>query len=249
MGFTLKKLLSVFLHPVATGLVLLVIAALRRKHRDAWAIGIFAVALIVGSSLPLVQQLLAEPLERGLNPHQRVNGGPEPAVIVVLAGAFHASSDRQIWDQMNASTLRRTLEGIRLARMYPHALLYMSGGDPEQGRPAAPAMAALAIEMGISTQRLRVERHSRDTADQATALGPALGTTPFLLVTSATHMPRALTLFRANGTRPIPAPTDYLASANYRFTVSALEPSGDALAATEAAIHEYVGQVWSLLPE
>ena len=245
MGFTLKKLLSILLNPLMAGLVLLVIAVCRRRHKDAWYFGLAAVLLVFGSALPVVQQLLAAPLEAGLRPHQQLRGELAPYAIVVLSGAYEATPDRQLWDEMNVSTLRRTLEGIRLARMYPNALLYMSGGDPWQKAPPARAMAELAVHSGIDAKRLRIERHSRDTADQAIALAPALRGGPFLLVTSAYHMPRSMALFHAAGVRPIAAPTDFITSAHYDFALKDLIPNDAALAGTEAAIHEYVGSLWS----
>ncbi len=245
MGFALKKLLSVLLNPLATGLVLVAIAVWRRKQRDAWVFAVGAALVIFGSAMPLVEQLLAAPLEAGLLPHSRTRSEFEPAAIVVLSGAYEATPNRQLWDEMNVSTLRRTLEGIRLAKMYPQALLYMSGGDPWQKAPPAPAMAEFAARMGIDAQRLRIERHSRDTGDQAIVLAPALGEASFLLVTSAYHMPRAMALFRAAGARPIAAPTDFLSSADYRFALKDLIPNDAALAGTEAAVHEYVGRLWS----
>ena len=245
MGFALKKLLSALLNPLVAGLVLVLFALWRRKHRDAWGFAAGAALLIFGAAMPLVEQLLAAPLEAGLLPHQRPLGGIEPFAIVVLSGAYEPTANRQLWDDMNVSTLRRTLEGVRLGRMYPNALLYMSGGDPWQKAPPATAMVELALQMGIDAKRLRVERHSRDTADQAIALAPMLRGTPFLLVTSAYHMPRSMALFRAAGTRPIAAPTDFISSADYRFSFSDLIPTDVALAGTEAAIHEYIGQLWS----
>ncbi len=245
MGFTLQKLLSVLLNPLVAGLVFLAIAVWRRKQRDARFFAVVSALLIFGSATPLVEQLLAAPLEAGLIPHQRTRGELEPSAIVVLSGAYKATPSRQLWDEMNVSTLRRTLEGIRLAKMYPKALLHMSGGDPWQKAPPATAMAELAVQMGIDAKRLRIERHSRNTNDQAVALASAVRGTPFLLVTSAYHMPRSVALFRAAGAQPIAAPTDFISSADYRFALQDVIPNGTALAGTEAAIHEYVGMLWS----
>ena len=245
MGFALKKTLSVLLSPLTAGLVLLAIAFWRRKQRDTWIFAAAAALVTFGSAMPLVQQLLAAPLEVGLLPHERTRSELPPPAIVVLAGGYWVTPDRQLWDRMSVSTLRRTLEGIRLARMYPEATLYMSGGDAWRNEPPAIAMAELAVQLGIEPKRLRIERRSRDTGDQAVALAASLREAPFLLVTSAYHMPRALTLFRQAGARPIAAPTDFLASADYRFALEDLIPTDVALVGTDDAIHEHIGRLWN----
>jgi uncharacterized SAM-binding protein YcdF (DUF218 family) len=62
-----------------------------------------------------------------------------------------------------------------------------------------------------------------------------------LLVTSATHMPRAAALFRKAGFEVHPAPTDYQADESASFKVIRLFPNGAAMFKTYAALNEYVG--------
>lgn len=53
------------------------------------------------------------------------------------------------------------------------------------------------------------ETESQNTYENALYVQKYVGTKPFVLVTSATHMPRAMANFRGLGMKPIPASTDY----------------------------------------
>ncbi|MBX4373171.1 YdcF family protein, partial [Mycobacterium tuberculosis] len=51
----------------------------------------------------------------------------------------------------------------------------------------------------------------KDTEEEALAVKRAIGDAPFLLVTSASHLPRAMIFFRHAGLDPLPAPANQLA--------------------------------------
>lgn len=247
MGFLLKKIVAIALQPLVIALLLLLVARLRRRHRDAWVYVVLAGMLVFGLSTPLAQELLSRPLEAPYPPYQPLAQAPAPRAIVVLSGGYERTAPRQPWDDMNTSTLRRTLEGVRLAKLYPHATLYLSGGDPWGAAPPARAMAAFAVQLGIPAARIRIEAASRDTHDQAVALARLVGHEPMLLVTSAFHMRRSMALFEHAGCRPIPAPTDYLSRANGKVSWLDARPVGGAMQGSEAALHEYLGLAWSWL--
>lgn len=247
MGFFAKKALATFLQPLGAAAFLLFVAWLRRGRRDAIVFVCFAVFIIYASALPWLPQALASPLEEGLQPHVRMANARAPALIVVLSGGYSPNLTRQPWDEMNESTLRRTLEGVRLAKLYPQATLWLSGGDGRAEAKAAVSMARLAQQLGIPSTRIRIEADSLDTHDQALALAKAVGDTPMLLVTSAFHMRRSLALFRTAGCQPIAAPTDFISSSQFRFSAYDLRPGGDSIDDTGKALHEYQGLLWSRL--
>jgi uncharacterized SAM-binding protein YcdF (DUF218 family) len=71
-----------------------------------------------------------------------------------------------------------------------------------------------------------------------------VGDQPFLLVTSAYHMPRAMMLFRKEGLRPIAAPGDF--NDRGEDSIWALGTANQ-LEKTEKAWHEYIGLAWTYL--
>ena len=71
------------------------------------------------------------------------------------------------------------------------------------------------------------------------AMDPALPSRIWL-VTSALHMPRALIAFRAAGFEPCSYPSDFLSAP---FEARDVLPRGSAVANSEAALHEVVGEI------
>ena len=88
----------------------------------------------------------------------------------------------------------RVVEGIRLFRHLPNTRLILSGGREDQ----VESISAFPVEMGVPKQALIIETKAFDTADEARVFGEIVGKTPFALVTSAYHIPRAMKLFRSS---------------------------------------------------
>lgn len=108
-------------------------------------------------------------------------------------------------------------------------------------------MARIAGEQGIDESDLVIEDRSRDTEDEAVFLKPLLGEAPFVLVTSAYHMPRSMALFRKLGMAQLPAPTGHLIKNAPSIIQGIFCPDSTYLYRSKLAIHEYLGIVWSKL--
>ncbi|NMS37467.1 ElyC/SanA/YdcF family protein, partial [Vibrio parahaemolyticus] len=68
-----------------------------------------------------------------------------------------------------------------------------------------------------------------------------------VLVTSASHMSRALYEFNAAGIKPIPAPTNFLAISEISQPWDKYSPKARYLEQTELYWHEYLGSIWQRL--
>ncbi|MCZ8486573.1 YdcF family protein [Vibrio lentus] len=68
-----------------------------------------------------------------------------------------------------------------------------------------------------------------------------------VLVTSASHMTRALNEFNAAGMKPLPAPTNYLAQEGIVEPWNKYMPKSTYLEQTERCLHETMGLVWQSL--
>jgi uncharacterized SAM-binding protein YcdF (DUF218 family) len=99
----------------------------------------------------------------------------------------------------------------------------------------------MARELGVEDASMTVLDKPLDTAAEAQAVAALLGDAPFILVTSAYHMPRAVRLMRRAGARPISAPTDQRAGDPIAHYWSYFLPSSAGLRRTEFALHEYLG--------
>lgn len=157
--------------------------------------------------------------------------------IVVLAAYAEADAAIPLSSRVNSGTAFRLLEVMRLFRMAPDATVIVSG---EGGAPHI--MRELLVSGGIPSTRVVVDDHSSSTFESGRNLAPTLGTVPFLLVTSAGHMPRAMKVFRKAGTNPYAAPTHFLTRKNW-MAIQYL-PSPLHLVYSDLAVSEYEALVW-----
>ena len=64
--------------------------------------------------------------------------------------------------------------------------------------------------MGVSKYNILMQEEPRDTEEEALYVKRIVKNKPFILVTAAYHMPRAMELFKKEGLSPIAAPTNFL---------------------------------------
>lgn len=121
-------------------------------------------------------------------------------------------------------------------------------GWAEPGRvPEAAAMARVAGALGVSPQDILVERVSRDTEGEARGVRPMVGEEPFVLVTDAAHMPRAMAPLRKQGTNPIADPTNYMVRGPTEIGIGDLYPKADRLRDGGRVVYEYLALTWEKL--
>jgi|CXWL01.1.fsa_nt_gi uncharacterized SAM-binding protein YcdF (DUF218 family) len=165
-------------------------------------------------------------------------------LIVVLGGLTNPRTDIPISSRLNGAMMARLVEGIRLHRELPGSKLLLSGGGgilPEESDAAV--MRQMALALGVNDRHLILESASTNTYEEALLVKKIIGEQPFILVTSAGHMPRAMALFAAQGLHPIPAPTHYLLRGEIGFQWNWFLPSMEGLELSSAAIYEYLGIV------
>ena len=101
----------------------------------------------------------------------------------------------------------------------------------------------LAVECGLDSAIVLLEEDSRNTYENAQYTRQILekrGWREVLLVTSASHMRRAVAAFRTQGIVVIPAPTD-IRVVQQGFSLLRLLPTVIALEKSSIAIKEYIG--------
>jgi uncharacterized SAM-binding protein YcdF (DUF218 family) len=168
----------------------------RRVERTVEALGTAALRLGVDT---LAHQL-ARPLRLAPDLRPRHH-------VVVLSGGIRSTG------LLNATTIARVRHAVSLLHAGCGELLVVSGGPRRRGRPsAAPAMRALAEQLGISRESILVEERSSRTSENAREVAALLGaaTRDVLLVTSALHMRRAVLCFRRHGIDAAPAPVPHV---------------------------------------
>jgi uncharacterized SAM-binding protein YcdF (DUF218 family) len=229
------------------GLTLLVLWS--RAHGARGLAGLAGLAYVVLwlFSTPLIAYWTAGHLERGYPP--LAERPAEAQAIVVLGGGAIPPGESEPTTQLTEPSLRRCLRAAELYRQGPPCPLVVAGGkvDPSQpGDTEAQAMRALVTQLGVSGQDILLEERSRDTYENAVYTQQLLAERNIdciVLVTDATHLPRAVGLFEQQGLTVIPAASHYFTS-EFRWDAFAFLPSVYAARVNGAVFHEWLGALW-----
>ena len=244
-AFILKKIIATLLMPLPISVMMIIaglIFVLRGKKRMAAGTLFAAVAwLSLLSYAPFASSLLHR-LESAYSPLLQV---PQAMKYIYVLGSGHNSdSTLPITSQLNADAIVRLTEAIRLYhQLKEKPTLIVSGYSGYYSDiPHAKMQNRLAIALGIDPDKIISLPEPMDTQAEARAAKKLLGNTPFILVTSAFHMARAMRWFKQEGISPVPAPTHHLtnsAEVPYYgiFSIHALEMS-------TIFIHEKIGILW-----
>jgi uncharacterized SAM-binding protein YcdF (DUF218 family) len=170
---------------------------------------------------------------------------PRVGTLVVLGGGASATTLIPVSSRLTQSSTKRLLEAVRLYHLMDRPKIVLSGGsgNPFVKVSEAALMRELLLDLGIPRRRILIEGESQNTFENGKAVQRLGLNQPLLLITSASHMARALKVFKALGMSPLPAPCDFRARWSADDPLRFL-PSTGALATSTAAIYEYLGTWW-----
>jgi uncharacterized SAM-binding protein YcdF (DUF218 family) len=256
--WVLKKVVSRFLFPVPLCIEVLALGWLllcfTRKQKTGKTLVALAGVLLFLFANHAVSDLLLSPLEGRYPPLFVRPGAPPPAelkdvkFVVVLAAGSKDDASHPVEVQLDDTTVARLVEGVRVSKALGGSKLVLSGGPvPGGALTLAQAMAQLAQELGVDRQAMILETQSDDTESEARRVAPIVGQQPFILVTEASHLPRAVGLFRKQGAHPLPDPMGYYSSPYAPLQLPELIPDAEALRGSQRAIYEYLGLAWAKL--
>ena len=181
----------------------------RRRGRRILAVTTLAIVWLLGT--PVVATIAAGLLEARYPPFDRATTARFDAVVVLGAGVAGKGSLRPS-DQLTGLSMQRTFCGVDRFAEGRAPRLVLSGGDATifgEGPKEAVGMQRLAIRLGVPETAILLDDRSRTTYENAVGVKRVLGQASILLVTSASHMPRAAALFRKQGFTVTPAPCTY----------------------------------------
>jgi uncharacterized SAM-binding protein YcdF (DUF218 family) len=246
MFFLISKLFWVVAQPISVCAILILAGGMLMAWRHVrWGalIGGLGLTLLVAGSYTTLGALMIAPLE---NRYERPTALPTTvSAIIVLGGSTvgRVSSARGVSELNDAGD--RLVEALRLAQSYPNARVVLSGstGLLAQDVEAEAVTSARLLEgLGVASDRLIVEAESRNTVENAEMTKVMLGSAdgPFLLVTSAFHMPRSVALFDKAGLDVIAWPTDYRSTGQEALGFDVANPVFN-LSTTSVALREWIG--------
>jgi len=256
--FDLKKILPPLFSPLSIcaeliifGLLLLVFSRKQKTGKVFVALGLVLLLLCSyeGISGQLLQTLESQysPLDLAQVTLKEDGGLATRSVkwVVVLAGGVSGDQTLPIQLQISHHSRVRLMEGIRLHRVLPGSKIILTGGIGFDGPPEATTLSRVAQELGVAKADMVLEVESRDTKDHPLYVRHIVKNEPFILVTSAFHMPRAMKLFAKQGLVPIPAPAGHWKPPKEFWSPGNLFPSASGLRLAELAYHEYLGITWA----
>lgn len=245
--FVASKLLAFAIDPPVWVLLFLVSGLLLLKARPRLGRGLCwaaLVALLLGGWTFVPGTILRE-LESRYPQLPRNADMQRYAGVIVLGGAIANSDLWTVHDQVALNDqAERMTAAVTLSQKYPKLKLVFTGGVANiagEGLSEAQRAARFFDEMGVPAQRVAYESESRNTFENAelTAQLPGIDKTqPWLLLTSAFHMPRSMGVFQKVGWNVTPYPVDYRIGADPSWYDFSLYYGPHTW---ELALHEVVG--------
>jgi uncharacterized SAM-binding protein YcdF (DUF218 family) len=249
MFFYVSKTLWLLLTPsnFIILLVVLGIVLLRTRWRviGRWLAGLGVMLLLVVGFSPL-GIWLSVPLELRFEKRQTLQPDAIGGIIILGGVADERLSPVYGSDLEVNGAGERILTMIALANRFPGKPILFTGGTANVVRDAveveADTVRRRIAQYGVEPERILFENQSRNTHENAIFSKPIVPaiTKPWLLVTSAMHMPRAVGVFRHAGYDVIAYPVDYTTAGwddvfRLPFAVS------EGLGRTDGAIREWIG--------
>jgi uncharacterized SAM-binding protein YcdF (DUF218 family) len=242
MYFILSKILLFLLVPLNWVLALFIIAVFKRNQVKRRRYLIAGLTLVYVFSVPFLFKGFTRLWD--INPNPRKTNSVKYSCVIVLGGfsgqgiqgggQFNRAADRFI-----TATLLLTTDKARR--------ILVTGGNGEliAGAYREALWAKLQLQkLGIADSLILVEGNSRNTVENAAfskkILQAANLKPPYLLVTSAFHMRRALMIFKKKGMEVVPHPCNYLTN-NKQFKLIDIVPQADVLSSWEVYLKEVVG--------
>ncbi|MDR9828985.1 envelope biogenesis factor ElyC [Vibrio sp. FNV 38] len=244
--FELKKVVSALLMPLPAMLILaflgLMLIMFTAKRKSGCVIVLFSlVGIFLVAFQPLTTRLLM-PLEREYSVFLPVDQSVD--YIMVLGNGHVVDNEIPPTSELTRAGLMRLSEGIRILRMYPGAKLILSGYAGGTDVSNARMMANVALALGVSKSDIVLLETAKDTWEEAHQAAAYVGKKRLVVVTSASHMRRAMEEFESAGLSPLPAPTNYLAHDNINQPWEKYTPKAKYLEQTERYWHEKLGTYW-----
>ena len=242
--FIVGKILTMVMLPTALMVECVLLGLLLRRlwiGRAMLAVG--AAALAACLVLP-VDGWAIRPLEDRFPavtaPPERVDG------VVLLGGGIDDLTSRDRGTPILTAAANRVTTFVILARRYPQARLVFTGGSGSIAQGVsneAEYARILFAQLGLPPERVLFENHSRTTWENAVDTSALVRPKPgerWVLLTSASHMPRAVGVFRKAGWTVSPWPVGYQSRDRLASYPQSL---GQKLAVLDWAAHEWIGLV------
>lgn len=244
IGFYLKKSVSYFIEPFGMVIALIFIGLYflytRRDGLSKLFLS-FGFVLMFLYSYPPFSNFLITNLE---NQYPKYDYKSQVKYIHVLGSGHNTDSEQPLSSQVGNASIKRNIEGIIIHLNTDKSKIIFTGYEGTTNITTAQMNANFAVAIGVNKGNIIINGKPKDTKEEALFTKTIVGEEPFILVTSATHMPRAMMLFESLGLHPIAAPTNFYKE---EFDGYIKAPNVYSFKNSQIAMHEYIGILWSKL--
>ncbi len=243
-GFFLKKFITFFIEPFGLVLSLFVFGIYflfaNKKSYSKLFLSLSLGLLLLFSYEPFSNFLL-ENLE---NQYPKYDYKKDVKYIHVLGSGHNTDKSQPLSSNIGSVGVKRVIEGVGIHFKTPNSKLIFTGYEGDTNISNAQMNASLAMMLGVKEDNIIINKEPKDTKEEALFTKSILGDEAFVLVTSASHMPRSMRLFKSLGLNPIAAPTAFYKKESSGYLK---EPDIYSFENSTMAIHEYIGILWSVL--
>lgn len=222
----------------------IILIMMRRKEKLAKGLLIIGFSLLCLLSFRPFSNFLLWGLESRYPPLMDLSQYSEVKYIVLLTAWDSDIPTLPYTSNLGYRSAFRTLEAHRIHGKLRHCKIIISGS-----KTGGKLMRMFLLLLNVPENDIVID-HSENTWKTGANLKNVLRDRRFILVTSATHLPRSMRSFAREGLKPIPAPADYLYGyySKYRFPFPRpffyYVPNTDSLMRSSAALYEYFGSLW-----
>lgn len=266
MFFVISKVLSFLIQPLAWALGLLLIAMLLLSHRRPHTyingagtriyrlgirLGWLAAGMLLISGWQGPAELALRQLESAYPSLADQNQTLDQYTGVIILGGGLDSG--RLWTrpgqiELNSAAERMTA-GVSLIQHHPQFKMIFTGGEGELfgvGPKEAERAKLFFDSLSVPSDRIMYESVSRNTHENALLSAQLHGVDPhqpWLLLTSAFHMPRSMAIFKKAGWNVTAYPVDFRAPEEIDWTRFELSGDGSAAMKWQLFLHEVLGLV------
>ncbi len=210
----LKLLIAGLLSPLWIALLLQVIGVVILRRRQTAGVRLLVagfVVLVVGSLSGLTFEIRrsAEFQYSPMDVSLQTTVNEEKTLICVLGTGFNPDSALPANSRVSGGFLSRLLEGVRLYRALPKSHLVISVAGDASVEDKRTFLTEMQKLLQLDPNRVQLVTESKSTLDEAMEVKAITKGEHVIVVTSAGHMPRAMTTFTGEGLTPSAAPADY----------------------------------------
>lgn len=244
---------TVLMAGIAVGLLMMVRAWMRGRRpaqaKGAALLACGSLALLYLLSTPLVARAMASAIEDTYPPVDPAKVDTADAIVVLGGGTgatMRPDGSIHVYSMLAADRFESGMAALAAQRA---PVIVFGGGSVGIDGAASESewCAARAVARGIAPGRVITVPPALYTSDESESVARLLrerGATRIILCTSAMHLPRAATHYRALGFEVVPLPCDFSTRGGAEtWSFKLLVPRSLALARCDACAKEWLGMM------